>query len=52
VSRPARPFPELCRTRFGRQANLLPWMQAEVVATAADLTEFVGAAVGLNLTFV
>ncbi len=46
-----RSLPELCRMRFGRRVNLLLWAQAEVVAMATDLAEFVGAAVGLNLLF-
>jgi len=46
-----RSLPELCRDRFGRRANVLLWLQAEVVAMATDLAEFVGAAVGLNLVF-
>jgi len=46
-----RSLPELCRERFGRRVNLLLWAQAEVVAMATDLAEFVGAAVGLNLLF-
>jgi manganese transport protein len=46
-----RSLPELCRDRFGRRSNLVLWMQAEVVAMATDLAEFVGAAVGLNLVF-
>jgi manganese transport protein len=44
-------LPELCRDRFGRRANLVLWLQAEVVAMATDLAEFVGAAVGMNLVF-
>lgn len=44
-------LPELCRDRFGRRANLILWLQAEVVAMSTDLAEFVGAAVGLNLVF-
>jgi manganese transport protein len=44
-------LPELCRRRFGRRANVLLWLQAEVVAMATDLAEFVGAAIGLNLVF-
>jgi manganese transport protein len=44
-------LPELCRARFGRRANILLWVQAEAVAMATDLAEFVGAAVGLNLVF-
>jgi manganese transport protein len=46
-----RSLPELCRERFGRRANVLLWLQAEVVAMATDLAEFVGAAVGINLLF-
>ena len=46
-----RSLPELCRDRFGRRANVILWVQAEVVAMATDLAEFVGAAVGLNLVF-
>lgn len=46
-----RSLPELCRDRFGRRANAILWVQAEVVAMATDLAEFVGAAVGLNLIF-
>lgn len=44
-------LPELCRDRFSRRVNVLLWLQAEVVAMATDLAEFVGAAVGLNLVF-
>jgi manganese transport protein len=44
-------LPELCRDRFSRPVNVLLWLQAEVVAMATDLAEFVGAAVGLNLVF-
>jgi manganese transport protein len=46
-----RSLPELCRDRFGRRTNQLLWLQAEVVAMATDLAEFVGAAVGLHLVF-
>ena len=44
-------LPELCRTAFPRRANAVLWIQAEVVAMATDLAEFVGAALGLNLVF-
>lgn len=44
-------LPELCRLRYGRRANLMLWVQAEIVAMATDLAEFVGTAVGLNLLF-
>jgi manganese transport protein len=46
-----RSLPELCRDRFGKRTNLTLWLQAEVVAMATDLAEFVGAAVGLHLVF-
>jgi manganese transport protein len=44
-------LPELCRARFGRRTNVVLWLQAEIIAMATDLAEFVGAAVGLNLVF-
>jgi manganese transport protein len=44
-------LPEACRERFSRRTNLLLWIQAEVVAMATDIAEFVGAAIGLNLLF-
>ena len=44
-------LPELCREAFPRRANVILWVQAEVVAMATDLAEFVGAALGLNLVF-
>ncbi len=44
-------LPELCQKRFPRRANLLLWVQAEIIAMATDLAEFVGAALGLNLVF-
>jgi manganese transport protein len=44
-------LPELCRQRYGRRVNIVLWLQAEVVAMATDLAEFVGAALGLNLVF-
>lgn len=46
-----RSLPELCRDAFPRRANVVLWLQAEVVAMATDLAEFVGAALGLNLVF-
>jgi len=46
-----RGLPEVCREKFGRRANMVLWLQAEIVAIATDLAEFVGAAVGLNLVF-
>jgi len=44
-------LPEVCRTRFPAPLNVVLWLQAEIVAMATDLAEFVGAAIGLNLLF-
>ena len=44
-------LPELCRSHFPRPVTWGLWVQAEVVAIATDLAEFVGAAVALNLLF-
>jgi manganese transport protein len=44
-------LPELCREHFPRPVSWSLWAQAEVVAIATDLAEFVGAAVALNLLF-
>ncbi len=44
-------LPELCRQRYGRRVNMVLWLQAEVVAMATDLAEFVGAALGLHVVF-
>jgi manganese transport protein len=46
-----RNLPELCRERLGRRASIGLWIQAELIAMATDLAEFVGAAIGLNLLF-
>jgi manganese transport protein len=46
-----RNLPEVCRERFSRRTNIFLWLQAEVVAMATDIAEFVGAAIGLNLLF-
>ena len=46
-----RDLPELCRAHFARPVSAGLWVQAELVAMATDLAEFVGAAVGLNLLF-
>ncbi len=46
-----RDLPELCRERFGRTASLGLWVQAELIAMATDLAEFIGAALGLDLLF-
>jgi manganese transport protein len=47
----ARDLPELCREHLPRPVSRGLWVQAELVAMATDLAEFVGAAVGLNLLF-
>ncbi|HEX6547703.1 MAG TPA: Nramp family divalent metal transporter [Candidatus Dormibacteraeota bacterium] len=44
-------LPEVCRDRFPRPVTWLLWAQAEIMAMATDLAEFVGAALGLNLLF-
>ena len=44
-------LPELCREHFPRPVSRSLWVQAELIAMATDLAEFVGAAVGLNLLF-
>jgi manganese transport protein len=44
-------LPEMCREAFPKRANVMLWVQAEVIAMATDLAEFTGAAVGMNLVF-
>lgn len=46
-----RNLPELCREHFRRPVRWGLWAQAEIVAIATDLAEFVGAAIALNLLF-
>lgn len=46
-----RSLPEVCATRYGKPVRWLLWAQAELVAMATDLAEFLGAAIGLNLLF-
>jgi manganese transport protein len=46
-----RDLPELCREHLPRRVSIGLWIQAELVAMATDLAEFVGAAIGLNLLF-
>jgi manganese transport protein len=46
-----RNLPELCREHFPRPVALGLWVQAELIAMATDLAEFVGAAIALNLLF-
>jgi manganese transport protein len=42
---------ELCRAHLPRRVSIGLWVQAELVAMATDLAEFVGAALGLYLLF-
>jgi len=44
-------LPELCRDHLGPAVSAGLWVQAELVAMATDLAEFIGAALGLNLLF-
>ena len=46
-----RSLAEVCRDRFPFRVVVLLWLQAEAVAMATDLAEFVGAALGLHLVF-
>jgi manganese transport protein len=46
-----RDLPELCRDTFPRLVSVGLWLQAEVIAMATDIAEFVGAAIGLYLVF-
>ncbi|MFL5925946.1 MAG: Nramp family divalent metal transporter [Gaiellaceae bacterium] len=46
-----RNLPEVCRDRLSRRASILLWAQAELIAMATDLAEFLGAAIGIHLLF-
>ena len=46
-----RNLPEVARERLGRRATILLWLQAEAIAMATDLAEFLGAAIGFHLLF-
>jgi manganese transport protein len=46
-----RNLPEVCRDRFSRRTSFLLWLQAEAIAMATDLAEFLGAAIGFHLLF-
>ena len=46
-----RSLPEVCRDRLPFRVVVLLWLEAEAVAMATDLAEFVGAALGLHLVF-
>jgi manganese transport protein len=44
-------LPEVCRESFPRGVTWALWIQAELIAMATDMAEFVGAAIALNLLF-
>lgn len=46
-----RNLPEVCRDRFRRRTTIGLWLQAEAIAMATDLAEFLGAALGFKLLF-
>jgi manganese transport protein len=44
-------LPEVCRERFSARTSVALWVQAEAIAMATDLAEFLGAAIGFHLLF-
>src|SRR5580765_7941665 len=42
-------LPEVCREQFSRRTSIALWIQAEGIAMATDLAEFLGAAIGFHL---
>ncbi|MBA3842348.1 MAG: Nramp family divalent metal transporter [Actinobacteria bacterium] len=44
-----RNLPEVCRERLPRRLSFFLWLQAEAIAMATDLAEFLGAAIGIHL---
>src|SRR5213592_3774852 len=44
-----RNLPEVCREQLPRRVSIGLWLQAEAIAMATDLAEFLGAAIGLHL---
>src|SRR5207237_526293 len=44
-----RNLAEVCRDEFPRRVTIGLWIQAEAIAIATDLAEFLGAAIGLQL---
>ena len=44
-----RNLSEICRERFSRKTSIGLWIQAEFIAMATDLAEFLGAAIGIQL---
>src|SRR3954447_23981976 len=46
-----RSLPETCREHFSPRTTKSLWVQAEAIAMATDLAEFLGAALGFHLLF-
>ena len=46
-----RNLPEVCREHMPPRAAFALWLQAEAIAMATDLAEFLGAAIGFHLLF-
>src|SRR6478752_7877661 len=46
-----RNLPEVCREQFSHRTSIGLWIQAEAIAMATDLAEFLGAAIGFHLLF-
>jgi manganese transport protein len=44
-----RNLPEICREQFSHRTSIGLWLQAELIAMATDLAEFLGAALGIKL---
>ncbi len=44
-------LPEVCRARYPKPVSRALWVQAELIAMATDLAEFIGAALGFYLLF-
>jgi manganese transport protein len=44
-----RNLPEVCREQFSGRMSFGLWIQAELIAMATDLAEFLGAAIGFHL---
>ena len=44
-------LPEVCRSRYSKRVSRGLWIQAELIAMATDLAEFIGAALGFYLLF-
>src|SRR6201981_1758645 len=42
-------LPEVCRSEFSHRTAIGLWLQAEGIAMATDLAEFLGAAIGFHL---